>query len=206
MKTAIIKALIGSYDFWAEPRIVEPNVDYHLFTDQNIKSKAYQVHQVNRTPKIERHIKIEPWKYLPNYDRYIWVDANMHPKQLMPELPDADIVCLEHPARDCVYQELAACIQLNKDNPKVMIEQVAKYRAEGYPEHGGMVQTGFLVRNATDEIKEHASIWWGEVSAHSRRDQLSFNYALAKAKADLTVFAIGWTEFQNYYKLTPHKR
>lgn len=206
MKTAIVKGLFGSYDYWADPLIVEPNVDYHVFTDQKIRSKVYQVHQMHRRPKVERHVKIKTWDYLPGYDRYIWIDANIHPRTPMMELPEADIVCLEHTARNCVYQEHQACIRLHKDDPKIMQEQINRYRSLGYPENAGMVQTGFLVRTMNDAVLEHASIWWDEVARYSRRDQLSFNFALAATKNKPSVYAIKWDSFKENFKLTVHKR
>jgi len=206
MKTAIIKGLFGSYDFWVDPRIVEDDVDYHVFTDQNIKSKVYTIHKTNRTPKIERLIKIETWKYLPGYDRYIWLDSNMHPKAPMPSIPEADIVCLEHPARDCVYEEFLACVRLRKDDERLMAQQVNGYLEEGYPEKNGMAQTGLLIRTPTDEVKEHARLWAEEVKNKSRRDQLSFNYCLWQMEENLSVFTIKMSDFEQYYKLVPHKR
>jgi len=206
MKTAIIKGLFGSYDFWADPRIVEPSADYHVFTDQKIKSKVYEVHQLAHKPKLERRVKILPWEYLPGYDRYIWVDANIHPKQPMKQLPDADIICLEHPDRNCVYDEYKACLRLNKDNPHVMAEQINKYREQGFPENAGMVQTGLLVRKPNDVTVEHAELWYKEVETHSRRDQLSFHYAFWQQQVKPTVYAIGWQDFLTTFKLTAHKR
>ena len=122
MKKVIIKAMLGPYDFWADPRIVEPDTDYILFTDQNIKSKVYDVRKVKRKPKLERLIKINPWEYAPGYDYYTWVDTNIHPIAERPNAPKADIVCLEHPSRNCVYEEFLACVQLKKDDPDVRLK------------------------------------------------------------------------------------
>lgn len=206
MKTAIIKGLFGSYDYWCDPRIIEDDVDYHVFTDQQITSKVYQVHETQRKPKIERLIKIKPWEFLPNYDRYIWIDANIHPRTKMKDLPDADIICLEHPDRNCVYEEFKACVRLMKDDTQVMKRQVDRYREEGYPINAGMVQTGLLIRKPTDKVKKHAELWWHEVITGSRRDQLSFGYALAKSQEELSVYAIEWKDFLETFKLTAHKR
>ena len=206
MKTAIIKGLFGSYDYWCDPRIIEEGVDYHVFTDQQITSKVYQVHETQRKPKIERLIKIKPWEFLPGYDRYIWIDANIHPRTKMKDLPDADIICLEHPDRNCVYEEFKACVRLMKDDTQVMKRQVDRYREEGYPINAGMVQTGLLIRKPTDKVKKHAELWWHEVITGSRRDQLSFGYALAKSQEDLSVYAIEWKDFLETFKLTAHKR
>lgn len=206
MKKVIIKAMLGPYDFWADPRIVEPDTDYILFTDQNIKSKVYDVRKVKRKPKLERLIKINPWEYAPGYDHYTWVDTNIHPTAERPNAPKADIVCLQHPSRNCVYEEFIACVQLKKDDPDVMGEQINRYREQGYPENNGMVQTGLLMRHMNDAALEHASIWSKEVENGSRRDQLSFNYAMWLMQVQPSVFAIQFEDFQKYYKLTPHKR
>jgi len=205
-KQVIVKGLFGSYDRWADPRVVEADTDYILFTDQDVDSKVFEVRKMKREPKLERMVKIQPWEYIGfNYERYIWMDANIHPRRTIGYPTGYDIVCLEHPFRNCVYQEYQACLKLGKADPNVMWEQVKGYRDEGYPENNGMVQTGLLIRQMSESVVEHAELWVTEVLKKSRRDQLSFNYALWQMQAPPTVKVMDWEKFKGGFKLIPHK-
>lgn len=206
---AVVTALFGDYDNWQDPiaELVNPDWEYHLFTDQDITSEVYQVHKTLPHPKIERKIKIMPWNYLRGYDAYIWIDANIHPIQLGMDLTtEADILLLEHPARKCVYEELRACITLQKDDPMIMSAQVWGYYNEGYPPNNGMVQTGFMVRKPTEQNKAFADRWWNEVKDNSRRDQLSFNYSVWREDNIITFDTIPMDTFNQYYTITKHKK
>lgn len=202
----VIKCMMGSYDWWYDPLFVEDDTDYILYTDQDIESDVYEVRKITGDTKTQRAIKIQPWEYVGRtYDRYIWMDANIYPRTSVAGWPDADIVCLEHPHRNCVYDELQACIQLNKDDRNVMIPQVQRYRSEGYPEKGGMVQTGLMVRPLNDTTEEHAELWAKEVREGSKRDQLSFFYAAWQMQNKPTVQTISMENFMRMYKIIPHK-
>jgi len=208
LNTVVVKALFGDYDNWIDPdpNLINKDWDYHLFTDQDITSDIYTVHKTLHHPKIERKIKIMPWNYLRGYDRYIWIDANIHPIQLELDInTEADILLLEHPARDCVYDELKACVRLHKDDPRIMTDQVAEYYSQGYPPNNGMVQTGFMVRKPTDEIIYFSEDWYFEVENKSRRDQLSFNYIAWKYSEKLNYETIPMDTFNQYYTITKHK-
>lgn len=203
----VVKAMMGNYDWWVDPLFVDDDTDYILFTDQDIDSEVYEVRKIPATPKIERLIKIQPWDFVGDeYDRYIWMDANIYPRTKIEGWNDIDITCLEHPHRNCVYDELQACIQLKKDDPKVMIPQVQRYRSEGYPEKGGMVQTGLMVRKLNDVTEEHAELWAKEVREGSRRDQLSFFYACWLMQIKPSIQTISWDDFLKIYKYIPHRR
>ena len=76
-------------------------------------------------PKFERIIKARPWDYVgTDYERYIWMDANIYPRSPLSFDPDIDITCLEHQGRNCIYDEYEACVKLQKDNPAIMKQQV----------------------------------------------------------------------------------
>jgi hypothetical protein len=208
MKQAVVKGLFGHYDYWAEPRHIYPDTDYYLFTDLDIESDLFTVIKMDHTPKLERFVKIEPWKYIDaEYDRWIWMDANIYPTTQLPEIPEADIVALSHPTRDCAYQEASACVQLKRATVEELHPQMYSYKQQGYPEHNGMVQTGLLIRKPTEAVKDHAERWAMQIKTFSRRDQLSFNYCLWKMDDKPTVKTIEFKPtFFDHFKLVPHKR
>jgi len=88
---------------------------------------------------------------------------------------------MKHDLRDCMYDELQACIDLRKDSAEKMTAQVNKYKKEDYPHHNGLVMTGCMVRSHHDPLViETMEAWWKEVKQNSFRDQLSFNYSAWK--------------------------
>lgn len=41
-------------------------------------------------------------------------------------------------------------MRMNKGSCQEIVEQISKYRKEGYPENAGMVETGILLRKHND--------------------------------------------------------
>lgn len=88
----------------------------------------------------------------------------------------ADLACFEHSERDCAYAEAAVCIERGRDDPDVIRAQMARYRAEGFPEHWGLPAITLLLRRHTAPIRAVNTAWWQEIMTGSYRDQLSFPY------------------------------
>jgi hypothetical protein len=92
--------------------------------------------------------------------------------------------------RDCIYEEAEILIKMTdsgkfKDHPEIIKKQVEKYRAEGYPEHNGLLSSMIMLRRHNEsEVIQTMEDWWKELKLHSRRDQLSFNYVAWKNQLD----------------------
>lgn len=124
----------------------------------------------------------------PDFDRYeysIWMDGNtslkVDPEYLIEKyLKNDDIAVLRHPERDCIYQEARTCQSLKLDLPEAIASQMIRYIEDGYPKENGLSCTTYILRRHTKKIKEFNEKWWAEICKGSRRDQLSFDYALWK--------------------------
>lgn len=201
-RTIIYSALWGAYDYKLLTKNEVTGLDTYLkkykfvlFTNnKRLKSDLWEIVYVDKDPvegdshRSSYYYKTLPHKVLPKYGfknkTSIWVDSSINRLNLeklytMCEHFKASGKALyieRHPSRDCVYQELEACIRLSKDNIEAMREHVATYRSEGYPEHNGMVETGAQIRNHynKDLIKFQEALW-NEMITKSRRDQLSWN-------------------------------
>ena len=93
----------------------------------------------------------------------------------------------KHYMRDCVYQEFAQVLRLNKDRSANVYNQYERYKKSGYPEHRGMAETSILYRNCADiVVQNHAVLWVDEVMNYSYRDQLSFNWTAWTTKLPIT--------------------
>jgi hypothetical protein len=92
-------------------------------------------------------------------------------------------MCNPHPHRNCVYDELKTCIDMDKDDRNIMERQIERYKREGLQEKIGLLETNILIRKHNhEEVKALNYAWWTEIENGSRRDQLSIIYALWKSK------------------------
>lgn len=200
-KAVIYTAIFGPKDKLLEPKIKPAGFDFVCFTDQDFKSKTWEIRKSEREcgdpTKDARKRKILAHKYLPEYEISVWIDGNIIVKEDPCELAtryleETNMAIFSKKnntwdSGDCVYDELQNLLQLGrkrgtyKDDLDVMKNQVERYREEGYPEHNGMIISMIMLRrhNEPDVIKTMEK-WWHELEKGSKRDQLSFNYSAWK--------------------------
>lgn len=202
-KTAIYTAIFGNKDC-LKPPAKSGGYDYIVFTDnEQLISDDYIV--VNCPPTHDdptrnaRRYKVLAHQFLPDYQYSLWVDANIEIGGIDIDglfscyLKNYDIALHKHPLRNCIYDEASRCVEINKDNPSVIQQQMQKYRDEGYPPQNGLVSTGILYRKHTPQVAQFNACWWQEIKTHSRRDQLSFNY-------------VAWKSGVSYHVIESHVR
>lgn len=141
-------------------------------TDTALLSDTWEMCYVENLPLIHRHIKCCPHEYF-DFDRCIWIDANLEFKGDWLELDRAGFWAMKHPDRQYLWQEINACIQLNKETNWI------KKLNDKYGERG-VVATGVLIRDNTPLNKMFGQMWWNQISNYSHRDQLSFCYVADK--------------------------
>jgi hypothetical protein len=130
-----------------------------------------------------RHHKTLSHVLFPDADYVVWHDGNIRlrvdPWRLVERhLAENDVAAFKHRDRTCVYEELEACIRLDKDEAGLMRRQVEVYRNEGYPALSGLAETGVLARRQSERVRAFNEAWWREIESGSVRDQLSFNVVL----------------------------
>lgn len=196
-KIAVYTAVVGGYDRLIVPKKLNPDIDYVVFSDQ--PADTYGVWQVRPIPyyhpdktRMARYVKTHPHVLLCEYETAIWVDANVAIYTDLEEYvarvrsAEADIGCVVHPQRDCVFEEAKACKELNKDDHATIDRQIERYRAHGVEPGAGLFETNFMVFDLTKaRVNEMLRLWWSEIDLHSRRDQLSIGWALRKSQADV---------------------
>ena len=225
-KAVIYTAIVGDYDQLNEPEVKPAGCDFVCFTDQDIESETWEVRKIDRqygdSTRDARMHKVLAHKYLFEYDVSIWVDGNIVVRGDVNELIDeylGDVHMAiydkrnnEWDPRDCVYEELDALLEIgerrgrHKDDPEVMKAQVERYRKEGYPEHNGMIISMIMFRRHNEQdVIEAMEMWWSEIEKGSRRDQLSYNYAVWKTGLEI-IFLPGDSRDNKYFKYVYHKR
>ena len=220
-RVVVYTAIIGGYDPLIVPEQMVDDWDYVVFSDQLIKGEhVFEVRRPdywNADPtRIARHAKMHPHIHFPDYEISIWIDSNIllrgnHLGDSARRFEEQGALFMSnpHPDRDCTYDELAKCLELSKDAPGLMKAQVERYRQEGLPEKYGMFETNILIRKHNDpQVTAFQALWWQEISAGSRRDQLSVMYSLWKlglAHHRLTDVKDVRDHSENPYCLFPHK-
>ena len=184
----------------------DPNIDFVCFTDRvqkqiDLRAQTGWIFMPIPTDlknldcrRQARMVKIGIYKYIKGYDGYLWIDAPIiiigNIGEFIKQHPfseNQNIYVSKHYMRDCVYQEFAQVLRLNKDRHACVYEQYQKYHNMGYPKHAGMAETSILYRNCIDlKVQVHSTYWADEVLNFSYRDQLSFNWAAWTTKTPIT--------------------
>lgn len=190
----IYSAMVGAYDDILQPKVVDERFDYILFSN-DIKEKRVGVWEVrpieyqneDRT-RICRYVKTHPEELLKEYEVSVWMDASF---QIQTEYLYDRVVELEesgelissmwHPARKCIYAEAFAVLRMRVEYEDVIVKTCQYLRKEGYPRNNGLCETGITYRkHQNEQVAKVDALWWKCIENYSRRDQLSFNYALWK--------------------------
>lgn len=214
-RMVVYTAIYGNYDSLKEPSVSLDECSLVCFTDS--KDLESDVFEVRKYPGISfdptrcvRFFKLLPHLFFPDYEYSIWVDASIVIKKgnlrhlVEKYLRDDDIAIFAHPERDCIYEEGAVCINLVKDTPQIITDQLDYYRRNGYPKHNGLVESGVILRrHMAPTVIRVDTEWWNEVVKYSKRDQLSFNYIAWKNNLRWATIE-GIVRDGEYFKVTPH--
>ena len=193
-----------------------PGVDYVCFTDnRQLRSKSWKIvvaEDSSDDPRMRaKACKILPHRYFPNHEHSLWVDGthipDVDPRYLVLKyLQASDIALFRHPLRDCIYDEMDACLKYNKGNADDILRQKEQYLSEGYPHHNGLATcTVILRRHHSSYVIRVMEEWWQEINRYSVRDQLSFNYVTHRQGLDYSVIP-GHVYNNHYFQFTPHRR
>ena len=187
----VYTAVAGGYDKVRPPR--KATAQRHvLFTDTADRVSGWEIRPFDtvladptrtaKAPKVLAH------RYAGEGDWSIWVDGNVEliaPAQTLTaevERAGCSIGLFRHPERYCAFDEAVTCIKRGKDEAETIAAQLARYESEGFPRQFGLAECNVIVRRHNDPIVKLAmEIWWEEIEKGSKRDQLSFNYALWRA-------------------------
>jgi hypothetical protein len=187
--------------------------------EQRLKKKSFlnrtkwQTHEARfKNENLRRQArahKILAHKLFTNCRYSLWLDGclklvSRNVNTIMEKhLKNADICIFRHKKRNCLYDEVKACIQQQKDDENIMLNQVTKYLKEGYPVNNGLAETTALLRRHNKATIEFNEMWWEEIQNGSYRDQLSFNYTAWKLGIAFDYFP-GLATYNPYFKWYRH--
>jgi hypothetical protein len=214
-RIAVYTAVTNDYDQLLQPIVEDRRCDYIAFVDRpHSAGSIWQQRPLPRTSldpvRLAKIPKILPHRVLPEYRYSVWVDANVllmgHIGDLVDQLQDESIGVFSHPeGRPDVLEEVTVCIDRRKDDPKILSAQAHHYKTNGFDLHSKVFDCGILIREhykwPAMEIMEE---WWRQVSTWSRRDQVSFPYALWCLGGSVHQFP-GHSRSNEYFRRIPHK-
>jgi hypothetical protein len=205
-RVALYTALVDHYDTLMLPEVLDPEVDLVCFTDgPRDDLGAWTIRPIpwhDPDPiRRARYVKTHPHVLLEEYDVAVWVDANVLIRgdcQAMVNQVRRDgrlLGLIQHPRRTRVAEEADFCVAAGRDDAGTIERQMSRYRREGVLEELFLPETNFMVLLHQEvAVRAVLAAWWAEISAHSRRDQLSCGYALRAAGVEpSTLLAPGYS-------------
>lgn len=205
-KGVIYTCITGGYDNLIQHNYQDHNWDYICFTDnrQLLQKgkvgvwviKPLQFKELDNVRNARWH-KTHPHNLVNEYEYSIWLDGNINvtgdllfnnAKKCIDE--HRIISVPEHPKRKCIYDEAITVKALRKDVPEVIDAEISELRKLNFPENIGLNETNILFRFHNE--KKCINImndWFDFIQKFSRRDQLSFNYALWKNNYNMKNFS-----------------
>jgi cellulose synthase/poly-beta-1,6-N-acetylglucosamine synthase-like glycosyltransferase len=194
-RVAVCSAILGGYDSLKVPLHLDEGIDYILYTDKSVDDTGiFEVRPVEYfdtdVTRASRYVKTHPHTLFSDYDVAIWIDANVTVLGSLWPMIDKFLASgmsvggIPHPVRTSIYVEAAVCIELAKDSPEIIESQIEHYKAQNF-DASKMVEANVLFFNLRDRrLPFFLNTWWNEIDRYSKRDQLSFNYALQAAGLD----------------------
>lgn len=189
MKKIAYTVLLGNYKL-NEPSYMNEDWELICFTDQNIKSKNWNIIKVEGGRKKSREIKIRSDKYF-DYDVCLYLDARFTIKcnlnEFVNEYLKSNLAVMKHNKRKCSYDEGHFCIKISKDKRKTILNQLNHYKTKGLPEGFGLYAPGIMIKRNTKEVNKFMKLWYNEVEKYSYRDIISFSYVLWKNPIEISL-------------------
>ena len=187
MKISVLTSIVGNRDRLRED-YVRGSAKWIAYTDQpsdfwEVRKPYDKFIDPVRNAKIH---KVLSHIYDDGADVSVWLDGNIGLNvpisQLVDEfLGDGDMWLMSHFSRKCLYDEAEERLTLEVDRD--IHEQIHRYEREGMPRGYGLYECNVIIRMNTRLVRQVNETWWAEVCSGSRRDQLSFTYALWKSES-----------------------
>ena len=183
MEKVIYTVLTGGYDRLQQPVVTDPEFHYVCFTDHAGQDGVWELREIplEGSPVLRaRWAKMHPHLLLPEYDYSVFMDANLciSGKEFYSFIGDAPVAILQHPERDCVWEELRYCYL--KDKISTTSAFKVRRMLRDMPRHWGLAETNVLARKHNDpQIVDLDELWWRLLQeSGGSRDQLVFTPAL----------------------------
>lgn len=201
-KYCVYTVLLGDYETLIEQPVAKgSSIDFICFTDdKRVQSETWNFAFVDPILPLDparssRVYKICPHRFLTAYETSLYIDNKVllrqTPEVIFAELASgpADLICMAHSFRDTVFDEFQEVIFRHMDDLDIILEQFIAYDLlcpeilDQKPPNGG-----FIIRHHhRQDVIAAMETWFAQVLRYSKRDQLSFNYALKDGSVETMI-------------------
>ncbi|TNJ37582.1 DUF616 domain-containing protein [Chlorobaculum thiosulfatiphilum] len=215
-RIVVYTALFGEYDDLKNPPEPIDGCDFVCFTNnRKLRSGAFDIRYFNikdmDNTRRNRMVKLLPHRFFPDHEYSLYIDGSVSIKRAdirdfaLRHLVKHDWAVFSHSSRNCIYEELEACIERQKDDPVTMRRQIEHYRRNGHPEKYGLTENTILLRRHNQpNIIRFSELWWQELQRHSKRDQLSFAYVARNEQLEYALLP-GTIRNNDHFEIHTHK-
>lgn len=216
-KKLFYTVLTGNYERLHPIRRRLPNWSYICFTDNSrLRCDGWEIRQITNPDgldarRLSRLYKIKNHLVDQEYDLSVFVDANIAIRGDLDAFlalalaPGSPFAIPFHPFLFSLRQEVEQCISLGKDSAVLLSAQYHHYTEEmGFSDPFPHINTRLLIRRTSvTEIKRLMDTWYDQLQKWSKRDQVSFNYALSLCP-NAGINYIPYWAFRRYFKRLDH--
>jgi hypothetical protein len=219
-KKLLYTALTGDYDQLNE---IPPSLsrskqwDFVCVTDNpSLCSDTWKIKLVDNQDgldpvRLSRLYKIKNQLVDSGYDISVYSDANIRIRGDLDRFlsqaigPDCILGLLYHPFHSSLREEVELCTQTSRGDPELLKKQYRYYtETEGFSDSLPHINARLLIRRPGDRrIESLMETWFNQLISWSGRDQVSFNYSLARHPEVLPCYIPYWL-FRVHFKKLDH--
>lgn len=172
----------------------DPNIECEDWAKEQREIRVIQPHKHLHPRMQAKYFRMHPTDFL-EAKTIIWMDWSARLlrddsiEHFMSQflVKKSDILCFQHPERNCIYDEAEFCKYLWKTNTiekykwLSLQEQVGWYKDKWFPKDYWLTATGLLITKSDNiRIKDFFHKWRTECLEWTYQDQLSFDYLVWK--------------------------
>jgi hypothetical protein len=159
--------------------------NYYMINEYNWTSRPYIAQEIN-------------CKFLPpdcldkKFNLYVGGSTFIDVERMLTEIlyQEYDLVVFKSPKINCIYKDALITSKIYWDISESIAQQMRNYRAAGYHENRGLLETDIILRAKTDVIKLMNNIWLEETNKYKGSpDVYGFNYAVFKSNPKLLILS-----------------
>lgn len=194
------KEALGSPLSTLETDDTDLDIHYVCFSDNpDLKSDTWEMVLVDNSylppDKFSRRVKALPYEYFPEYQYSLYIDNIVTFKRL-PSSKDLHteneylFKIFLHAFRENLVQEADAIAMLGYDDVNVIDNQLAFYDSKTSLDNIKPIHTNTVIlrEHHHEKVKQHGIIWWENILCFSKRDQMSFDFAVNRSGVNITPF------------------
>lgn len=188
-KKCVYTVIVGDYCNLNNPTYIQKDWDFYCFTNnKDLKSQIWKIIYIEEEYideisqiKLARKYKTQGFKYLRDYDVYLYVDGrvkiNRDLNMYLKYLKSYEIKFMSHRQKNAL-EHMDMIENLKYESPEIINLIKSRYKEHNYNYDNGLIESGILLFKKTPKVIEFFDNWWGEIQNYSHRDQLSANFSL----------------------------